>query len=180
MDLDEMADRQRARLPLAREWWAMAGGKRGARLADVGCGPGVLARQYAEWAGPDGSVLALDRSADAVAYVRARLDPARDAHVTVRAHDAQASPLEERVDLVFLTDVLHHADDPARVLANLRAPGRTLLLAEFDPEGEGELGPPRDDRLAPGDVLAMLEDAGWTPGPVLWQAMEHYAIVARG
>ena len=141
--------------------------------------PGVLARQYAEWTGPGGSVLALDLRPEAIAHVRARLDPVRDAHVTARVLDAEAMPLEDRVDLVFLTDVLHHAGDPARLLANLRAPGRTLLLSDYDPEGEGEVGPPRDARLAPEDVLALLRDAGWAPGPVLWQAMEHYALVSR-
>lgn len=179
-DLERLADRQRARLPLAREWWAMAGGRRGARVADVGCGPGVLARQYAEWAGPDGAVLALDKDRAALAFLRARLDPVRDAHVTARFLDAEASPLEDRVDAAFLTDALHHMEDPAAALANLHAPGRVLLLAEFDPEGEGEVGPPRDMRLGPSDLLAMLAEAGWTAGPVLWQAMEHYAVVARG
>lgn len=179
-DLDHLAERQRARLPLAREWWAMAGGTRGARVADVGTGPGVLARQYAEWAGPDGSVLALDKDPEAVAYLRARLDPVRHANVTVRALDAEDMMLEGDFDILFLTDVLHHAQRPDAFLRNLRATGRALLVAEFDPEGEGEVGPPRDVRLAPDDVLALLEEAGWSPGPVLWQAMEHYAVVARG
>lgn len=177
--LGHLAEHQRSRLPLAREWWSMGGGRAGTRAADVGCGPGVLTLQYAAWAGPTGRVLGLDVGTDAVAALRARMDHALHANVEARAFDAETERLEGPLDLVLVTDVLHHFTRPEAVLGNLRGTGRALVLADYDPEGEGEVGPPRDDRIAPEDAAEMLRSAGWRVESPRAQAMEHYVLVAR-
>lgn len=177
--LRRMAEHQRARLPLAREWWSLGGGRVGARVADVGCGPGVLTLQYAAWAGPTGRVLALDVETDALAALRARMDPLAHANVEARAFDAESERLKETLDLVLVTDVLHHFERPEDALANLRGPHRALVLADYDPEGEGELGPPRDDRIGAEEAADMLRAAGWAVQPPRAQAMEHYVLIAR-
>lgn len=167
--------RQEARLPLAREWWAWTGGREGSRVADVGCGPGFLALQFASWAGPAGRVLALDVSEEALAFLSARVG----AQIEARRFDAEAERLVGDFDIVIVANVLHHAEDPLAILRNVHAPGRTILVAEYDPEGPGESGPPAEDRIAPARMATLLREAGWSPEAPRAQAMEEYAIVAK-
>lgn len=172
--------RQGRRDPLADEWWRMLALRPGARIADVGCGPGYFTMRYAHMTGPTGHVHAVDVNEDALAHLRARLDPAHHAHVTTEALDLGKHPLPNlRFDAVLLTDVLHHADDPLRALRNLRETPAPLLVAEFDPDGPGEMGPPREERIRPDDLLAMLREAGYAPGEVVGQPFEHYCVIAR-
>lgn len=176
-----MWERQGARLPLASRWWFLGGGRPGARVADVGCGPGRIALAYADWAGPEGSVLAVDADPDALAFLEARRDPARHANVRALLLDAQDSPLPaERYDAIFVTNVLHHVERPGDLLRHLRPTRSTLVVAEFDPEGPGEIGPPPEERIAPARLAEWLREAGWAPDePARMPAHESYAIVAR-
>lgn len=177
---EEVWRRQERRAPLADDWWHALALRPGARVAEVGCGPGYFALRYANLAGPAGHVHAVDVNEDALAFLRARLDPAHHAHVTTEVLDVEEHPLPSlRFDALFLTDVLHHADEPRRALRNLRETRAPLLVAEFDPEGPGEMGPPREERLRPDDLLAMLRGAGWAPGAVARQPFEHYSVIAR-
>lgn len=180
VDWDRLAQRQATRLPLAARWWAMLGGARGWRIADVGCGPGVLALRYADWVGPDGMVLAVDLRADALARAESSRDPTRHAALRLARVDVEREPLPERaLDAILVTHALHHMREPEAVLRRLRDAGRRILVAEFDPEGPGEMGPSREERLAKADLLRMLRAAGWTPEAPEDMACETYAIVAR-
>jgi SAM-dependent methyltransferase len=172
--------RQAERLDLAREWWAWAGGREGARVADVGCGPGFLAMRYAEWAGVGGRVLALDAQEGALAFLDKRLPPGLHGRVSARRFDAEREALADAVEIVLLTNVLHHLRDPVAALRNVQAPGRTLLVADYDPLGPGERGPPTDERIPPATLAAWLAEAGWRAEAPRAQRMEQYAIVARG
>lgn len=179
--LDELWSRQEKRLPLAQEWWRMAGGHPGARAVDVGCGPGRIALAYADWAGERGSVLAVDTSRDALAFLENKRDARRHAHVSTRQLDLQQDPLPSgQFDVVFATDMLHHVERPGAIFRHLRPTRATLLVGEFDPEGPGDMGPPLEARLPPERVLAWLRDASWVPdAPVFHPRFEHYSIVAR-
>jgi SAM-dependent methyltransferase len=172
--------RQEKRADLADGYWRLAGARPGWRVADVGCGAGYFAMRYASMTGPTGHVHAVDVDEDALAYLRARLDPVHHAHVTTEALDVERAPLPDlHFDALFCTHVLHHARDPAALLRNLRASKAPLVLCEFDPRGPGELGPPLAERLAPDVLVDMLQSAGWSPRP--WLALKHesYAILAR-
>lgn len=169
VDWTRLAAHQRERLPLAETWWALLGRPTGARLADVGCGPGVLAARYAEL-GAD--VVAVDLRADALAHVP------RVPRLRTLQHDLEAAPLPEAVDVMILSDVLHHARHPDRMLRHARESAARLLLAEYDPAGAGRLGPPLDARLAPERAARLLRDAGFTPHPAVATALEQYALVA--
>lgn len=168
-------DRQAMRASLADVWWRMAGGRPGARVLDVGCGPGLFALRYADLGGV---VTATDLAEGALRFLDARR-AGRD--VATRLHDAEDAPFPERgFDVAFVTNVLHHARRPDRILAHVRDAAATLLVAEFDPDGPGAIGPPLADRVAPPTLAAWLRDAGWAPGPpARGQPYEHYAIVAR-
>lgn len=177
---DHVWERQSQRASLADAWWDMLGLRPGARIADVGCGPGFFTLAFAQRVGPTGHVHAVDASDDALAHLRSRLDPAHHANVTTESLDIAKHPLPAlRFDAILLTDVLHHADDPQAALRNLRETRAPLLVAEFDPDGPREMGPPREERIHPKDLLAMLDAAGWKPGPVSPQPFEHYVVVAR-
>lgn len=172
-------DNQARRAPLADAYWRLIGGRPGMRVADVGTGAGWFALRYAALTGPAGHVHAVDADADALAFLRARLDPVHHAHVTLEQLDVERAPLPDlHFHALFVTDMLHHAD-PARVLRNLRASRAPALIAEFDPEGEGEMGPPRDMRIGAETVIAALRETGWTAGPVEMLPFEHWALVAR-
>ncbi|MFA5860299.1 MAG: class I SAM-dependent methyltransferase [Candidatus Thermoplasmatota archaeon] len=174
--LDEMWDHQGERLQLAAEWWALAGGKPGWRVADVGCGPGRISLAYAEWAGSQGFVLAADPAPDALEFVEKKRE---GASLGALALDAEKDLLPGApYDAVFLTNVLHHVEHPVVVLKNLVSATRTLLVAEFDPEGPGEIGPPPHERVPPTRLLEWLGEAGWRAGSVRKQAMEHYCVLA--
>jgi ubiquinone/menaquinone biosynthesis C-methylase UbiE len=47
-------------------WWAAAGITPGARVADVGCGPGALLAELARTVGPEGRVTGVDAGPAAV------------------------------------------------------------------------------------------------------------------
>lgn len=174
-----MYARQEARAPMAETYWRMAGARPGFRVAEVGAGPGFFALRYAAFTGPTGHVHATDVSPDALDFLRARLDPVHHAHVTTELLDIQRAPLPDLgFHAVFATDMLHHVDDVPAALASLRQTAAPLVIAEFDPAGPGEDGPPLSERLAPRALHAMLEDAGWRAGKAEALPYEHYALVA--
>lgn len=168
VDWGRLAGEQRVRLPLAEAWWRLLGEPVGRTLADLGCGPGVLAHRYAQL-GAD--VLAVDLRADALQLV-----PAHPRLRTLR-HDIEAAPLPEPVDVAVLSDLLHHARDPGGVLRNVRACARKVLVAEAEPGATP--GPPTQARIAPERMQGLLLQAGFAPGPPARPAPGQYALVAQ-
>ena len=169
-------DRQARRAPLADLWWRLAEGRPGMRVVDAGCGPGFFTLDLARRVGPEGEVLAVDVQAESVDFLRAQGPPP---HVRALVWDVEERALPEAgFDLVMLTDVLHHADDPAAALRLLRGAGARLLVAEFDPEGAGDMGPPLAERLSRDHLEALLREAGWRVLRGEAHPFEHYALLA--
>ena len=72
-DEDELARldlQDRALAPATRALFAAAGIRPGMRVLDLGCGAGDVAFVAADLVGPDGSVVGVDRSPDALARAR--------------------------------------------------------------------------------------------------------------
>ena len=160
--------RQEARSELAEPLFDLAAGR---RLVDVGCGPGYFALRYQQL-GAD--VLAVDLVEEALAFARAR-GVRRTARV-----DVEAEPLPETgFDAALVTNVLHHARDPLALLRHVRPSAPRVVVAEFDPEGPRDFGPPLEERLSPAAVMQLLRAAGYQPGARIELGAEMYAIVGE-
>lgn len=180
---DEVYARQTLRAGLVDDWLGALGAKAGDRVLEIGAGPGYVSFALAERVGPNGVVYALDRSADALAYLE-RLQRERGiAHIRRIVGDAATiEPFRVAADSALITMVLHHADDPAGVVRNVArcvAPGAPVVIGEFHPDGPCTGGPPRDHRVAPKKIEDWCRQAGLAAGDYRRQTPEHYMLVAR-
>jgi ubiquinone/menaquinone biosynthesis C-methylase UbiE len=172
-DLAQFISRQQRKRHLAAVWAELAGVRAGMAVLDIGSGPGVLAEEYAKIVGPNGRVYALDP----------KIAPASmpDNLVFLRQDAARPINLPAAPDVIFITDVLHHAPDPAAILTNLRevcGPQTRMLIAEYDPSQPGLVGAKPARRMAKQALLSLLDEAGFSHGGVFGTADEHYAVVA--
>ena len=178
---EEVKRRQLHRLLLVKEWIELVKVKKGEHLLDVGPGPGVFTLKYAEAIGPTGKVTALEKSHEAIEHLLQNFS--RTSHnLIVKQGDAETFDLGSlgHIDVVMLTDILHHADSPEGVLRNLRKLHSTrFLISEFDPRSNGGFGPPLDKRLSEETVLEMLLCNGYTVTARGEQIFEHYYIIAN-
>ena len=177
---DEIFARQSLRAGLVEDWIEALHLQSGACVLDVGAGPGYVSLALADRVGPDGLVYAMDRSADALAYL-ARLQSARGvAQISRIVADATTLDIEgRRPDSALITMVLHHADDPKGILSNVARllPSRArAVVGEFHPEGPCEHGPPQAERIAPEQIQAWCEVAGFAVLAYRRQAQEYFFI----
>jgi ubiquinone/menaquinone biosynthesis C-methylase UbiE len=178
-----MYARQAMRTDLIGDWMDALGLKAGDRVLEVGAGPGYVSFALAERVGPAGLVYAVDRSADALAYLERR--QAERGVRQIRRLVADAATLSTdtvAAGAALITMVLHHADDPAgivRAAAQCVTPGARVLIGEFDPDGPCEIGVGRDKRLRAEQVRAWCEAAGLAVIEHRQQTPEHYLILAQ-
>jgi ubiquinone/menaquinone biosynthesis C-methylase UbiE len=105
----------------------------GARVLDLGCGTGVIARQLAARVGATGSVLGVDVSTTMLEVAKAH-----GTHPTLRFEQGDATALQYedgRFDQAIAARLLMHVPHPHAVLRELRRvvrPGGRLALLERD------------------------------------------------
>jgi ArsR family transcriptional regulator len=125
---------ERRQLVPGRSWaaWARALGLLLPPLdvADLGCGEGYLSIEMARWAR---HVTAIDRSAAVLARGRELAARKKLRNIAWKRGDLERVPLRDAsVDLVLLSQALHHAEQPARAVHEahriLRPGGRLLVL----------------------------------------------------
>jgi ubiquinone/menaquinone biosynthesis C-methylase UbiE len=180
---DEVFARQVRRAVLVEEWMDAMQLQSGARVLEIGAGPGYVSLVLADRVGPDGLVYAVDRSADALAYLE-RLQHERGL-AQIQRVVADATTLDPGTlhpDSALVTMVLHHTDDPPGILSNvarLLPPGALAVVAEFHPEGPCEVGPPQTERVSPEQVQAWCEDAGFEVLTYRRQTPEHYMLIVQ-
>lgn len=138
---------------------------RALRIVDAGSGTGVHLPRLAALAGPEGSVIAVERSAAMAARARER---AKDlGNVEVRRGRIEDLPVEDGwADVVLLSLSLGHTDDAETALRRcVRAarPGGRVVVADVEPHGDAALV----DRLGDGfrgfdaaELLATMTRAG--------------------
>ena len=109
---------------------------RGLRVADVGCGTGLLTLALA---GVAETVEAVDASDRMVRLAREKLRRAGAANVTVRRASAEKLPFKNgSLDAVFAFHLLRHLVRPADALAEFGRvvkPGGRVVLVELEPHG---------------------------------------------
>lgn len=156
-------------------------------LLDLGSGPGFGAIQAARRIGPQGRVIAVDRSEAALAFLRREVEKLNAeaegmAPIETVVEDGEELTLSEVADAGLLTHVLHHTDAPQRLVESLfRAlvPGGRAVVAEFDPQAAGEIGPPLEERIAPEQLDQWLRQAGFEVVRFLPEGREQYAFLVR-
>ena len=165
---DGAPDTDERQLVPGRSWaaWARALGHLlpPVTVADLGCGEGYLTVETSRWAA---SVIAVDRSSEVLKRARALAARRRVTNVTWKRGNLESLPIGDcAVDVALFSQALHHAEDPARALAEaarILVPGGRVLvldLREHDQSwvrerlGDRWLGFTRE-RLA-----TLLEEAG--------------------
>jgi len=108
----------------------------GSRAIEVGCGPLGCLEILSQRVGPNGSVVGLEISADAVALARRYLADQKIGNVEVRQSDGKATDLpRESFDLATARLVLVNIPEPERIVREMVAlvkPGGVVALHEAD------------------------------------------------
>jgi ArsR family transcriptional regulator len=134
------------------------------RVADLGCGEGYLTIEAARWAH---RVVAVDRSEPVLSRAKALARRRRVSNVIWKKGELERLPIRDAaVDVAMLSQALHHAQNPARAVAEaarVTAPGGRVLVLDLRRHQEewvrGKLG---DRRLGFDDeeLKRLLTGAG--------------------
>jgi ArsR family transcriptional regulator len=134
-------------------------------VADLGSGEGLLSELLARRCK---KVIAVDNSEKIVAFGAARAKKNGLKNLEFRLGDLQNPPVEPHsVDVVILSQALHHAEEPARAIEAagrlLRSQGQVLILdlLKHHFERARELYGDRWPGFAESDLHRWLEDAGF-------------------
>jgi len=134
-------------------------------VADLGSGEGLLSELLARRAK---KVIAVDNSEKMVTFGANKAKKNGLKNLEFRLGDLENPPIEANsVDLVILSQALHHAADPATAIAStfkiLRSGGQLLMLdlLKHNFEKARELYGDRWLGFAEGDLHRWLEDAGY-------------------
>jgi len=142
-------------------------------VLDFGCGPGTYALPLAQVVGPQGRVIALDRSAGQLEELKRRItgSPLRNRiDITRTDGDLTLNGIEDgSLDAALLFDVLQHVEDWRPLIFSLRrslAPGGLLLI---NPSGLSHPGRVDLDLLA-----SILAEEGFTVERAVRDRVAHY------
>ena len=123
--------------PATRLALQLAGVAPGMRVDDLGTGTGEVALLVAELVGPEGSVLAVDRAADGLAYAATKLADRGVTNIELVEADVASYVPDEPVDAVVGRLVLSYLPDPVATIRRLAAmlrPGGVYVALEYDTE----------------------------------------------
>jgi len=109
--------------------------KAGAAVADIGAGGGYFTMRFAEAAGLDGRVYAVDTNAKSLAYVENNAEKNGMINVETVLLDNTGLKLPEHgCDLIFLRNVFHHLDDTVGYFKDLKRflkPGGRVVIIDY-------------------------------------------------
>jgi SAM-dependent methyltransferase len=184
-ELARLEAQGQASAPATRMIFAEAGIRPGMRVLDLGCGAGDVTFVAAELVGPDGSVVGVDRSPEALA--RARLRARQRGLTQVRfvegdIHDpAPGGPFDALVERL----VLMWVPDPAAVLrqqaAVLRPGGLVVPIEVGDLSTMGSLPPTPFATQVKSWLVEAFAKAGLSAlGPRLWTVAQEAGLRPLG
>jgi ubiquinone/menaquinone biosynthesis C-methylase UbiE len=136
-ELDRLINHARFFGDLTEHVLHLAGLAPGMRVLDVGCGPGDVSFLAARLVGPEGTVIGVDTSLEAIELARQRAAAVGLTNVHFLAQDLSDSELvlDEPVDALIGRLVLQYVADPALVLRHLLTcvkPGGLVAFQEVD------------------------------------------------
>ncbi len=153
----------------------------GQAVADIGAGTGYFNRHFARAVGDSGRVFAADLEPGLIAHMTERARAEGTPQVRPILAGADDPHLPAGLDLVFLCNTYHHIDGRRfyfdRLRTRLRAGGR-LVIVDFRP-GDLPVGPPPDHKLAPDQVAAELDAAGYALADSLDLLPYQYVLIFR-
>jgi predicted methyltransferase len=130
-------------------------------VADIGSGTGYFSVRFAHMV-PKGKVYGLDTEPDMVKYLADRAKRAGLNNVTAVQVKPGNPQLPEAADLVVLVDVYHHVEYREQYFRQLQKSLKTGgRLAVIDFRLDSPEGPPKAARIAPEQVKAELQRAGY-------------------
>jgi ubiquinone/menaquinone biosynthesis C-methylase UbiE len=125
--------------------WQSARIQRGQTWLDIGCGPGYASLDLAEAVGPEGQVIALDKSDRFLDALRSRSRDRNLGNITTHRVDLESSEFPiVRADRAWCRWVLCFVNSPGDVLSKIAAslkPGGTLVLHEYFDYGTWRASP---------------------------------------
>ena len=134
------------------------------RVADLGCGEGYLTLEASRWAA---RVIAVDRSPAVLKRGQALAARRRVRNVIWKKGHLERLPIRDAsVDVALLSQALHHADDPARAVAEaarILVPGGRVLILDLREHDQDWVRPRLGDRwlgFTDERLAALLHDAG--------------------
>ncbi|MFP3987137.1 methyltransferase domain-containing protein [Streptomyces sp. E11-3] len=142
----------------------------GDRIADIGCGTGLFAREVQAAVRPVKPVLCVDPSAAMLRQI-AEPSPTGLRPIRASAEDVAGGRVVlpyDRLDALWVKEAVHHFDDPTRTLrglAGLLAPGGRLLVVMMPatiayPLFEAALKRYEELQPDPRDIARQLEEVG--------------------
>jgi SAM-dependent methyltransferase len=133
-------------------------------VADLGCGEGYLTLEASRFAR---KVIAIDRSEAVLTRARELARRRRRKNIQWKRGELEKLPLKDSsVDVALLSQALHHAEDPARALAEaarIVRPGGHVLLLDLRRHGEHWVRERLGDRwlgFEDEELQRLLETAG--------------------
>ena len=134
--------------------------KKNERFLDIGAGIGYFTLPAAEIVGNEGMVFAVDTSEEMLEELRKRLKEKSITNITtVRGKDYNTDIANEKVDYLFLSNVLHEVEDKMRFLNNyldkLKIGGK-LGIIEFK-KIKTPKGPPIQHKISKDELKAIYE-----------------------
>ena len=134
------------------------------KVADLGCGEGYLTMEAARWAA---RVIAVDRSDVVLRRARGLAQRRRVTNVIWKRGELEHLPIaDEQVDVAMLSQALHHAEQPARAIAEaarITAPGGRVLVLDLRTHHETWVHNKLGDRVlgfADAELKRLLTGAG--------------------
>ena len=135
-------------------------------VADLGCGEGYLTLEAARWAK---KVIAVDRADEVLARGRELARKRKVRNIIWKKGDLERVPIADgSVDVVLLSQALHHAEHPARAIAEARRilrPGGRVIVLDLRAHGEEWVRKRLGDRwlgFSDDDVRQMLAANGFS------------------
>lgn len=118
-----------------RDCWQRAGITAGDTVIDIGCGPGFASVDLAEWVGPEGHVIGIERSERFIAYASALCQSKGLANVSFHLADVMLDALPAaEADAIWCRWLAIFVSDPAMLvkkMAQALRPGGTLIFHEY-------------------------------------------------